>query len=79
MALLEGKVVVITDLSPYALILPSFFLDYFHTVDDYYQKIVILLLFESFVLLLSLLRYFYQLFILPLQLEIMIWCLTDSY
>ena len=38
MALLEGKVVVITDLSPYALILPSFFLDYFHTVDDYYQK-----------------------------------------
>lgn len=38
MALLEGKVVIITDLSPYALILPSFFLDYFHTVDDYYQK-----------------------------------------
>ena len=38
MALLEGKVVIITDLSPYALILPSFFIDYFHTVDDYYQK-----------------------------------------
>ncbi len=38
MALLEGKIVIITDLSPYALILPSFFLDYFHTVDDYYQK-----------------------------------------
>lgn len=38
MALLEGKVVILTDLSPYALILPSFFLDYFHTVDDYYQK-----------------------------------------
>lgn len=38
MALLEGKVIIITDLSPYALILPSFFLDYFHTVDDYYQK-----------------------------------------
>ena len=37
-ALLEGKVVIITDLSPYALILPSFFFDYFHTVDDYYQK-----------------------------------------
>ena len=37
-ALLEGKVVVLTDLSPYALILPSFFFDYFHTVDDYYQK-----------------------------------------
>ena len=37
-ALLEGKVVIITDLSPYALILPSFFFDYFHTIDDYYQK-----------------------------------------
>ena len=38
MALLEGKIVILTDLSPYALILPSFFFDYFHTVDDYYQK-----------------------------------------
>lgn len=38
MALLEGKVVVITDMSPYALILPSFFIDFFHTTDDYYQK-----------------------------------------
>ena len=38
MALLEGKVVIITDMSPYALILPSFFIDFFHTTDDYYQK-----------------------------------------
>lgn len=38
MALLEGKVVIIVDNSPYALILPTFFIDYFHTVDDYYQK-----------------------------------------
>ena len=38
MALLEGKVVVLVDNSPYALILPSFFFDYFHTADDYYQK-----------------------------------------
>lgn len=38
MALLEGKVVVLTDMSPYALILPSFFIDFFHTTDDYYQK-----------------------------------------
>ncbi|MBQ6323746.1 MAG: spore germination protein [Bacilli bacterium] len=38
MALLEGKVVVIVDNSPYALILPSFFIDFFHTPDDYYQK-----------------------------------------
>ena len=38
MALLDGKVVIIVDHSPYALILPSFFIDYFHTIDDYYQK-----------------------------------------
>lgn len=38
MALLEGKVVIIVDTSPYALILPSFFIDYFHTTDDYFQK-----------------------------------------
>ena len=38
MALLEGKIVIITDCSPYVIILPNFFIDYFHTVDDYYQK-----------------------------------------
>ena len=38
MALLEGKIVIITDNSPYALILPSFFIDFFHTTDDYYQN-----------------------------------------
>lgn len=38
MALLEGKVVILVDMSPYVLILPSFFIDFFHTSDDYYQK-----------------------------------------
>ena len=38
MALLEGKIVILVDTSPYALILPSFFIDFFHTADDYYQK-----------------------------------------
>lgn len=38
MALLEGKVVIIVDTSPYVLILPSFFFDFFHTTDDYFQK-----------------------------------------
>ena len=37
-ALLEGKIVIIVDNSPNILILPSFFIDYFHTSDDYYQK-----------------------------------------
>ena len=38
MALLEGKIVLVVDMSPFALILPSFFIDFFHTTDDYYQK-----------------------------------------
>ncbi len=38
MSLLEGKVIVLVDMSPYVLILPSFFVDFFHTSDDYYQK-----------------------------------------
>ena len=38
MELLEGKVLIVVENSPYVLILPSFFIDFFHTVDDYYQK-----------------------------------------
>lgn len=38
MALLEGKVAILVDNSPYLLILPCFFIDLFHTPDDYYQK-----------------------------------------
>ena len=37
-ALLEGKVIVIVDNTPYSMIIPSFFTDFFHTPDDYYQK-----------------------------------------
>ena len=29
---------IIVDMSSYVLILPNFFIDFFHTVDDYYQK-----------------------------------------
>lgn len=38
MALLEGKVVILVDMTSYCLIAPNFFIDFFHTVDDYYQK-----------------------------------------
>lgn len=38
MALLEGKIIIMVDTSSYVLILPNFFIDFFHTVDDYYQK-----------------------------------------
>ena len=37
-ALLEGKIVIIVENSPDILILPSFFIDFFHMSDDYYQK-----------------------------------------
>lgn len=37
-ALLEGKVCIILDNSPTVLIIPTFFIDFFHTPDDYYQK-----------------------------------------
>ena len=38
LSLLEGKCVLIVDNSPDVLILPTFFIDYFHASDDYYQK-----------------------------------------
>ncbi len=38
MAVLEGKIVILVDNSCYALILPTFLIDYFHNPDDYYQK-----------------------------------------
>ena len=37
-SLLEGKVVIIVDNSPYALILPSVLNDFFKTIEDYYGK-----------------------------------------
>ena len=37
-SLLEGKVIIIMDNSPDILILPTFFIDYFHMSDDYYQN-----------------------------------------
>jgi len=37
-ALLEGKVAIIVDNSPYVIIIPTFFVDFLHTPDDYYQK-----------------------------------------
>ena len=36
--LLQGRIVVLVDNSPYALILPAFFEDFFNNIDDYYQR-----------------------------------------
>lgn len=37
-ALLDGKIVILVDTTSYSIILPNFFIDYFHAVDDYNQK-----------------------------------------
>lgn len=37
-ALLQGKVVIVIDNSPYALIVPGLFYDYFKTPEDFYSK-----------------------------------------
>lgn len=36
--LLQGRIAILVDNSPYALVLPSFFEDYVNNVDDLYQK-----------------------------------------
>lgn len=54
MALLEGKVIIMIDNSPYVLILPCFFIDFFHTSDDYYQKPINI----SFIRLIRLIAFF---------------------
>ena len=59
MALLEGKIVIILDNSPYALILPSFFIDFFHTPDDYYQKDTTI----TFIRIIRILAFFISIFV----------------
>lgn len=59
MALLEGKCCVIVDNSPYVLIMPCFFIDLFHTPDDYYQKAINI----SFIRIIRLLAFLIAIFI----------------
>lgn len=59
MALLEGKVILLVDNSPYALILPCFFFDFIHTTDDYYQKNFN----TSFIRIIRLIAFFIAIFI----------------
>lgn len=59
MSLLEGKVAIIVDNSPYVLILPCFFVDFFHTSDDYYQKDIHV----SFIRIIRFLSFFIAIFI----------------
>ena len=58
-ALLEGKIVIVVDNSPFVLILPTFFIDFFHTPDDYYEKNINI----SFVRILRVLAFFIAIFL----------------
>ena len=66
MALLEGKVVILVDNSCYGLILPSFFIDFFHTPDDYYQKSIN----TSFIRIIRLLAFIISIFTPAIYLSI---------
>lgn len=59
MSLLEGKIVIIVDNSPYALVLPCFFIDLFHNPDDYYQKPINI----SFIRIIRLLAFIISIFV----------------
>ena len=48
--LLQGRIVILVDNSPYALVLPAFFEDFLNNIDDYYQR-------KSNVFLTKLIRY----------------------
>ena len=39
--LLNGKVCIVVDNSPYVILFPAFFMEFFHTMDDYYENNVI--------------------------------------
>ena len=34
----DRRIIIISDYSPFALIIPTFFVDFFHSPEDYYQK-----------------------------------------
>lgn len=36
--LLSGKIAIIVDNTPYVLLIPAFFMEFFHTMDDYFQN-----------------------------------------
>lgn len=66
MALLEGKIIVLVDNSCFVLILPSFFIDFFHTTDDYYQKSIN----TSFIRIIRLLAFIIAIFIPALYISV---------
>ena len=58
-ALLEGKICLLIDNTPYAMIIPTFFIDFLHTSDDYYQKPIN----TTFIRIIRLISFFISIFL----------------
>lgn len=58
-SLMEGQIVLLVDNSPYALILPTVFMAFFHSSEDYYNRVYL----ASFLRTLRLIAYFISIFL----------------
>ena len=38
MLLLNGKIAIVVDNTPFVILMPAFFIEFFHTMDDYFQS-----------------------------------------
>lgn len=57
--LLEGKIVIISDNSNSAIVLPNIFIDFFHTMDDYYSSYIL----SSFIRIIRLISFFISVYL----------------
>lgn len=57
--LIEGKIVILLDNSTFALILPSIFINFFHSPEDYYNRFFL----SSFIRMLRWIAYFISIFL----------------
>ena len=64
--LLEGKIVILSDNSPNLIILPYLFIDFFHTMDDYYTGYIQ----ASFIRIIRLLSFFIAIYLPGLYLSL---------
>lgn len=58
-SLLEGKIVIIADNSINAIVLPNIFIDFFHTMDDYYTSYIL----SSFIRIIRLIAFIISIFL----------------
>ncbi len=59
LALLKGKIAIIVDNSPNVLIIPTFFIDFFHNSEDYYEKSF----YASFIRIIRIIAFLFSIFL----------------